>query len=171
MICTLFIRDGDFGSVGHVDLVLVRLRLCAALGGIAPTLLSSPTRRRLRGLLRLRGLTLSLWRLLRRLCSSSLLHAGVFPVVRVKSTLLIKNGMSFLIIRRAAELGRTRVAKPRVFPRTECTLRYRSTRGLLMSVLVAIETGEVILASLPLRAVRACCTEDHCPRLEEVFCG
>ena len=112
MICTLFIRDGDFGRVGHVDLVLIRLRLCAALGSIAPMLLSSPTRCRLRGLLRLRGLALSLWRLLCRLCSSSLLYAGVFLVVRVKPTLLIKNGMSFLITRRAAELGRTRAAKP-----------------------------------------------------------
>jgi hypothetical protein len=83
MICTLFIRDRDFGCVGHVDLALVRLRLYATLGGIAPTLTSSPTGRRLRSLLRLRGLALSLRRLLRRLCRSGLLHAGVFPVIWV----------------------------------------------------------------------------------------
>jgi hypothetical protein len=81
MICTLFIRDRDFGCVGHIDLALVRLRLYATLGGIAPTLTSRPTRRRLRSLLRLRGLTLSLRRLLRRLSCSSLLHTDVFPVV------------------------------------------------------------------------------------------
>ena len=115
MICTLFIRDGDFGSVGHVDLVLVRLRLCAALGGITPTLLSGPTRRRLRGLLRLRGLALSLWRLLCRLCSSSLLYAGVFLVIRVQPTLLVKDRVSFLITRWVIELSRARAGKPRVF--------------------------------------------------------
>jgi hypothetical protein len=60
MICTLFIQDRDFSSIGHVDFVLVRLHLCTALGSIAPTLLSSPTRRRLHSLLRLRGLALSL---------------------------------------------------------------------------------------------------------------
>jgi hypothetical protein len=83
MICTLFIRDRDFGCVGYVDLALVRLRLYAALGGITPSLTSSPTGRRLCSLLRLRSLTLSLRRLLRRLCRSSLLHTGVFLVVRV----------------------------------------------------------------------------------------
>ena len=123
MICTLFIRDGDFGRVGHVDLVLIRLRLCAALGSIAPMLLSSPTRCRLRGLLRLRGLALSLWRLLRRLCSSSLLYAGVFPMVWMQPTLPIKDGVSFLITCWAAELGWARAAKPRVFPRAERALR------------------------------------------------
>ena len=79
--------------------------------------------------------------------------------------------MSFLITRRVVELSRTRVAKPRVFPRTEYTLRCRSIRGLLMSVLVVIEIGEVILASLLLRVVCAYYTEDHYPRLEEVFYG
>jgi hypothetical protein len=81
MICTLFIRDRDFGCVGYVDLALVCLCLYATLGSIAPTLTSSPTGRRLRSLLRLRSLTLSLRRLLRRLCGSSLLHAGVFLMV------------------------------------------------------------------------------------------
>jgi len=148
MICTLFIRDGDFGCVGYVDLALVRLRYCATLGGIAPTLTSSPTGRYLRRLLRLRGIALSLRRLLRRLCGSSLLHAGVFLVVRVEPTLLIKNGVSFLIARRATELSRAQAGKPRVFPRTERALRYRGTRGLLMSVFVVVETREVVLASL-----------------------
>jgi hypothetical protein len=123
MICTLFIRDGDFGSIGHVDLVLVRFRLYATLSGVAPTLTSSPTRRRLRSLLRLRGLTLSLRRLLRRLYYSSLLHAGVFLVIRVQPTLLVKDRVSFLITRRAIELSRARVGKPRVFPRAERALR------------------------------------------------
>jgi hypothetical protein len=40
-----------------------------------------------------------------------------------------------------------------------------------MSVFVAVETREVVLASLLLRAVRTCCAEDYRPRLEEVFCG
>jgi hypothetical protein len=40
-----------------------------------------------------------------------------------------------------------------------------------MSVFVIVKTREVILASLPLRAVCACCTEDYYPRLEEVFCS
>jgi hypothetical protein len=98
MICTLFIRDRDFGCVGHVDLALVRLRLYATLSGIAPTLTRSPTGRRLRSsLLRLRSLALSLRRLLRRLYGSSLLHAGVFPMVWMQPTLPIKNGVSFLI--------------------------------------------------------------------------
>jgi hypothetical protein len=127
MIYTLFIRARDFGCVGHVDLALVRIRLYAILSSIAPTLTSSQTGRRLRSLLRLRGLALSLRRLLRRLCNSSLLYAGVFLVVRVKPTLPIKNGVSFLITRWAAELGRTRAAKPRVFPRTERALWCRGT--------------------------------------------
>ena len=38
-----------------------------------------------------------------------------------------------------------------------------------MSVFVTVETREVVFASLPLRAICACCTEDYCPRLEEVF--
>jgi hypothetical protein len=123
MICTLFIRDRDFGCVGHVDLALVRLRLYATLGSIAPTLTSSPTGRRLRSLLRLRSYALSLRRLLRRLCGSSLLHAGVFPMVWMQPTLPIKNGVSFLIARRATELSRARVGEPRVFPRAERALR------------------------------------------------
>ena len=123
MICTLFIRDGDFGSIGYIDLVLVRFCLYATLSSVTPTLTSSPTGRCLRRLLRLRGIALSLRRLLRRLCGSSLLHAGVFLVVRVEPTLLIKNGVSFLIARRATELSRARAGKPRVFPRTERTLR------------------------------------------------
>jgi hypothetical protein len=40
-----------------------------------------------------------------------------------------------------------------------------------MSVFIAVETWEVVFASLLLRAVRTCCAEDHYPRLEEVFCG
>jgi hypothetical protein len=38
-----------------------------------------------------------------------------------------------------------------------------------MSVFVAVKTGEVVLASLPLRAVRTCYAKDHRPRLEDVF--
>jgi hypothetical protein len=60
--------------------------------------------RRMRGLLRLRGLTLILRHLLRCLCSSSLLHAGIFLMVWMWPTLLIKDGVSFLITRWATEL-------------------------------------------------------------------
>jgi hypothetical protein len=123
MIYTLFIRDRDFGCVGHIDLALVRVRLYATLSGIASTLTSSQTGHCLRSLLRLRGLAFSLRYLLRCLYGSSLLHTGVFPVVRVQPTLLIKNGVSFLVARRATELSRARAGTPRVFPRAERILR------------------------------------------------
>jgi hypothetical protein len=40
-----------------------------------------------------------------------------------------------------------------------------------VSVLVAVKAREVVLSSLPLRAVCARYTENHRPRLEEVFCS
>jgi hypothetical protein len=40
-----------------------------------------------------------------------------------------------------------------------------------MSVLITVEVRKIVLASLLLRAVRACCAEDYRPRLEEVFCS
>jgi hypothetical protein len=38
-----------------------------------------------------------------------------------------------------------------------------------VSVLVIVEIRKIVLASLLLRAVRACYAEDYRPRLEEVF--
>jgi hypothetical protein len=40
-----------------------------------------------------------------------------------------------------------------------------------MSVFVAVKAREVVLSSLPLRAVCTRYAENHRPRLEEVFCG